>query len=252
MLIQFGIDQGEKTGLGRFFRIRSLGVRTHCFVDGYNLYYGLVAGTPYKWLDLPALLRHILRVQDPGFDLVQISYFTAPVKPALASRGEASLHAQRAYLRALLAKGVLVHEGRHQLEPARAPAFQSDAPASRLNMTDIWKLEEKETDVSLAIEMYRAASRSGAMPEAGIEQIVLVSADTDFAPAVRAIREDFPEMRLGLILPHRETAHRPPPGSLTVNADWIRRHVTTKELSAHQFPDRVATRKKPARKPEYW
>lgn len=227
-------------------------MRTHCFVDGYNLYYGLVAGTPYKWLDLPALLAHILRVQNPVFELVHVSYFTAPVKPALASRGEASLHAQRAYLRALMARGVSVHEGRHQLEPARAPVFQSGQPASRLNMTDIWKLEEKETDVSLAIQMYRTASRASAEQASAATQLVLVSADTDFAPAVRAIREDFPALRLGLILPHREAAHRPPPGSLTAHADWVRRHVTTEELLTHQFPDRVATRKTPARRPEYW
>lgn len=251
-MIEFSVDQGEKTGLGRFFRIWSCGLRTHCFVDGYNLYYGLVAGTPYKWLDLPGLLKHILRVQNPGFELGPISYFTAPVKPALASRGEASLHAQRAYLRALMAGGVQVREGRHQLEPARAPTFQAGLPPSRSSMTDVWKLEEKESDVSLAIEMYRAASRSALASEPSVQQIVLVSADTDFAPAIQAIREDFPAIHLGLILPHREYSHRPPPGSLTRHADWVRRHVTTAELAAHQFPDRVATRKKPARKPDYW
>lgn len=32
-------------------------VRTAFFVDGYNLFYGLLAGTQYKWLDLPTLLQ---------------------------------------------------------------------------------------------------------------------------------------------------------------------------------------------------
>ena len=69
-------------------------MRTACFVDGYNLFYGLLAGTEYKWLDLPALLAHILRIENPDNVLATVSFFTSGVKPSLASRGILSKEAQ--------------------------------------------------------------------------------------------------------------------------------------------------------------
>ena len=39
-------------------------MRTIVCVDGYNLYYGRINKTPYKWLDLPALFQGILKAQD--------------------------------------------------------------------------------------------------------------------------------------------------------------------------------------------
>lgn len=229
-------------------------MRTACFVDGYNLFYGLLAGTQYKWLDLPSLLAHILRVEHPDNTLVSVSFFTSGVKPSLASRGIRSKEAQDSYLRALIARGVDVTYGRHQLESGKAPRFvNKKTPASRLDQVDIWKLEEKETDVHIAISMYRLAARQASlMPEERLQQIVLVSADTDMTPALRALREDFPNLRIGVILPHREGIKRTIPGSLKHHAHWMRHIVTTEELATHQFPSRVPTQKKPAVKPDYW
>ncbi len=31
------------------------GVKTNFYIDGFNLYYGAVKGTPYKWLDSSGL-----------------------------------------------------------------------------------------------------------------------------------------------------------------------------------------------------
>ncbi|RMO24834.1 NYN domain-containing protein [Pseudomonas savastanoi] len=229
-------------------------MRTACFVDGYNLFYGLLAGTPYKWLDIPSLLAHIIRVERPDSTLQAVSFFTTGVMPRLATRGILSKEAQDTYLRALKAHGVEVFYGRHQLEPRYAPRFvDKNTPASRVDQIGIWKLEEKETDVHIAISMYRLAARQMVLPpEERIQQIVLVSADTDMTPAMRAIREDFPDVRLGVILPHREGAKRAVPGSLKLHSDWMRRVVTNDELSEHQFPPRIPTRKKPADKPKYW
>lgn len=229
-------------------------MRTAFFVDGYNLFYGLLAGTEFKWLDLPAPLQHILHVQEPQSRVASISYFTAGVKPDLASRGILSKQAQDTYIRAIKARGVEVYFGRHRLEPGRAPRFiDKSTPASRSDQVDIWQLEEKETDVHLAISMYRLATRqSTVVPEHRIEQIVLVSADTDMAPALRALREDYPALRIGVILPHREGIKREPPGSLLECAHWTRRSISVEELRTHQFPPRVPTRKRPACKPDYW
>ena len=229
-------------------------MRTACFVDGYNLFYGLLAGTEFKWLDLQALLAHILRVENPDATLEAVSFFTSGVKPSLATRGIASKEAQDTYLRALIARGVDVYYGRHQLESGKAPRFvDKNTPASRADQVEIWKLEEKETDVHIAISMYRLAARQAVLPlEQRIEQLVLVSADTDMTPALRALHEDFPDLRLGVILPHREGVKRTVPGSLKPYTHWMRHVVTNAELAAHQLPPRVPTRKRPADKPDYW
>jgi uncharacterized LabA/DUF88 family protein len=229
-------------------------VRTAFFVDGYNVFYGLLADTPYKWLNLPQLLAHIAHIENPQSSLASIDYFTSSVKPELATRGIVSKEAQDTYVRALRAHNVAVHYGRHQLEPARAPRFiNKKIGASRQDTTAIWKLEEKETDVHIAISMYRAAARQAKVNGAeGIQQLVLVSGDTDMAPALRAIREDFPQMTVGVVLPYRTGFKRTPPGSLKEHSHWMRRVISAEELRSHQFPDKVPTRKTPAIKPDYW
>lgn len=35
-------------------------MNTIVYIDGFNLYYGAVKGTPYKWLDLQALCQMLL------------------------------------------------------------------------------------------------------------------------------------------------------------------------------------------------
>jgi hypothetical protein len=71
-------------------------------------------------------------------------------------------------------------------------------------------------------------------------------------PALRALREDFEALCLGVILPHRESHKRKAPGSLRQYAHWMRHVVTDDELASRQFPNRIPTRKKPVDKPAYW
>ncbi len=228
-------------------------MRTAFFVDGYNLYYGVLHGSPHKWLDLPALLSAILRIQAPAAEVLSVSYYTSPVIARLATRGQASNDAQSRYIRALQARGVEVILGKHRLARGYAPRFVDGQAASRQDQVAIWQLEEKETDVNLALGMYRAACRADQLQ---IEQIVLVSGDTDLAPALAAIRTDFPHIRLGVILPHRVEGGeltREAPGSLKANSDWMRRYMAESELAACQLPPKVPLPKKPAIvKPDYW
>lgn len=51
-------------------------VRTLIYVDGFNLYYGALKGTPWKWLDLPALCKTIL---PEHHEIPKVKYSTARV-----------------------------------------------------------------------------------------------------------------------------------------------------------------------------
>jgi hypothetical protein len=48
---------------------------TNVYVDAFNLYYGSLKGTPYRWLDLGALCARLL----PKDRINRIRYFTATV-----------------------------------------------------------------------------------------------------------------------------------------------------------------------------
>lgn len=244
-MIKFADVCGDKTGLGRFCRFWGKGLRTIAYVDGYNLYYGRLQHTEYKWLDLRRLIEGILRIQDPAFQLIEVQYFTSPVKARLASRGQDSVSAQDTYHRALKARNVRITMGRHQLEPGFAPRFVEGKEPNRADSVAVWHLNEKETDVRLALSMYRDAVQRR------MDQAVIVSGDTDLTPMVEALKQDF-NLPIGLILPGRPDSGRPPPGSLMAYVDWTRRSISDAELADSQLPPRVPTNRKPADKPSYW
>ena len=50
-------------------------MKTIVYVDGFNLYYGALKGTPYKWLDINKLCQLLL----PKHTIHRIKYFTARV-----------------------------------------------------------------------------------------------------------------------------------------------------------------------------
>lgn len=55
-------------------------MRTFVYVDGFNLYYGMLKGRPYKWLDLKALA---IQLVPPKYVIERIKYFTARVSGIL-------------------------------------------------------------------------------------------------------------------------------------------------------------------------
>ena len=70
-------------------------MRTRVYVDGFNLYYGAVKRTPFKWLDPVRLTRLLL---PDGYAIEKLLYFTARVSGKL-DRGAPAR--QQAYLNAL-------------------------------------------------------------------------------------------------------------------------------------------------------
>jgi hypothetical protein len=51
-------------------------MNTYVYIDGFNLYYGALKGTKYKWLDLKALMSRVL---PSSHNIIKIKYFTARV-----------------------------------------------------------------------------------------------------------------------------------------------------------------------------
>lgn len=131
------------------------------------------------------------------------------------------------------------------------PIFVPEQPFDRANRVRVWRLEEKKTDVNIALGMYRDACK-------GIcDRIILVSNDTDLEPALAAIRDDFPMTMIGVVAPVRHTLagtsmHRAASGSLSTLADWTIQYLTDDQLLQAQLPPVVPTKKKPILKPAHW
>jgi len=224
---------------------------TIIYIDGYNLFYGRLRNTPYKWLDIFKLFQSIARVQDPSSNIIKVKYFTAPVKANFASHGHESVMAQNAYHRALkqiYQQRIEIISGYHTVEKGYPPRYSK--PIDKNNRVEIWKFEEKQTDVNIALSMYKDAR------DANINQQILVSNDSDLEPVLKLICEDTSNLELGLIIPRAKPESgskvRPTNKGLSQYANWTRSYILDDECQNSQLDERIATNKKPILKPSYW
>lgn len=223
---------------------------TIVYIDGYNLYYGRLKHTPYKWLNPFKLFQTILKVQDPSSNITKIKYFTAPVKANFASHGQASVAAQNSYHRALkhlYGNRFDIIQGYHTVEKGNSPRYEK--PIDKNNRVAIWKFEEKQTDVNIALHMYRDALNEN------ILQQVLVSNDSDLELPLKLIKEDKSNIVIGLITPRKKptSSHiRSPNENLSLLSNWTRHHILDEECQRAQLDEKISTLKKPILKPKYW
>jgi uncharacterized LabA/DUF88 family protein len=129
--------------------------------------------------------------------------------------------------------------------------YQSGQPYDRQVRSRVWKLEEKKTDVNLAMASYRDAAKGR------YNQLVLCSNDSDAEPALQALREDFAQLQIGVVtpVPSPSLGKGSPRGvstSLAQHAHGVRRYLLDGELANAQLPPQVPTHKKPVRKPAHW
>jgi hypothetical protein len=109
---------------------------TYVYIDGFNLYYGALKRTPYKWLDVSRLREVML----PNDHVASIQYFTARVS-ARAHNPSAPLD-QQVYLRALrtfpnlsITFGHFLTHSAHLLRDASNWAGPSHRPAISSGMS---------------------------------------------------------------------------------------------------------------------
>ena len=251
--------RGKKPAKAGFFVSGDDLLRTRIYIDGYNLYYGCLKRTHLKWLDQLALfekgiLPSVTAVVD-GHALaseiqpVGIKFFTAPILEQAAKASD-SIQCQEQYHAALSKHQpgrVETIKGYYSLTEARAKVidpFDRKKWPRDCQSADIWKLEEKQTDVNLALHAVKDALVGD------IEHIVIVTNDTDIAPALEMIRAHTKAV-IGLVIP--TTDHeRVPNADLVKYAHWVRTHITEAELKAAQLPRVIAGGRRPVSKPDSW
>ncbi len=205
-------------------------IKTYVYVDGFNLYYGAVKGTPYKWLNILTLCKMLL----PKNDIIKIKYYTAlvtarPTDPDKPNR-------QLLFLRALgTIPGLEIFYG-HFLEheimmPVIKPAI--GAP----NYVKVRKTEEKGSDVNIAAHMINDGYKN-------LYSIaVLISNDSDLIEPIKIIRQEL-GLPVGVLNPFPHT----PSHEIRKWATFVK-PIRKGVLSVSQFPsvmqDSLGTFKKP-------
>lgn len=207
------------------------------YIDGFNLYYGMKSkyGRKYLWLDLAKLVRQLR----PDDELVRVRYFTTIVRgePEAAANQIHYLDALQAHTGDLLD----IHIGwfrRKSLSPCRICGEHWLCGCPRRPRS----FEEKETDVALAVAMVEDTANGLA------DLTLLISADSDFAPAVAAIKRMRPGhpvilgMPAGNMQPHKRFVDV---GHFNINETALRHS---------QLPEEVAgpLGKTSWRRPEKW
>jgi hypothetical protein len=207
-------------------------MRANFYVDAFNLYYGSLKGTPYKWLDLDALFRRVY----PHDEVHRIRYFTARVDGRPPDLGQPAR--QQVYLRALATIPTLhVHYGQYRTRPTRMRLARP--PRIGPKTVAVLKTEEKGSDVNLASYLLLDAFRNDC------EVAVVVSNDADLKTPIEMAMREF-GLPVGVLNPH-------PPQRRSVNlAPKFFKQLRRGPVAASQFPAVLRDAKGEIRRPPAW
>jgi uncharacterized LabA/DUF88 family protein len=207
-------------------------MRTNVYIDGFNLFYGCVRGTPFKWLDLAVLCQILL----PPNEIRTIKYFTARIVPRRGDPEQAMR--QELYFRALRTlPAVEIILGHFLSNPIRLPL------ADGSGFAEVLRTEEKGSDVNLATHLIHDAHR-GVMDCA-----VVVSNDSDLAEPMRIVREEL-GLVVGLISPTTKW-DRHPSRQLIKHASF-NKSIRRSALQKSQFQPILRDASGEIRKPASW
>ena len=214
--------------------------RTRIYIDGYNLYYGLLKGSVHKWLDLVKFSQELLA---PDHEIVEVNYFTSIITPHPYERE--SIERQNVYLQALGRNPLVrVEKGRYYKRTAHLPPVSKGCQSCdelRNGYVRVYKFEEKQSDVNLAVRMVRDAALGLA------DTFVLITGDSDQIGTIHAIRKDFGKQVLVF------NPHESPCLELKMAATYYR--TIPRDLPARcQLPSEipVGTHGNVIRRPEAW
>lgn len=164
--------------------------RTSFLVDGFNLYHSVVEassalGMPVKWLNIRTLCESFLPSLGPDNVPKEFHYFSAF---AYHKRGNdpTVIARHQALLDCLMDTGVNVQMAKFKKK--RLWCYGCKQSYTRH--------EEKETDVALAVKLIEVFDTDEC------DTAVLMTGDTDIAPAVRYVKQRYPTRQVCFLFPY--------------------------------------------------
>lgn len=207
-------------------------MKTIVYVDGFNLYYGAVKDTPFKWLDIHKLCRALL----PKNKIEAIKYFTAKVSARPGDPGKPTR--QQIYLRALRTIPNFEIIYGHFLEHKVHMPLASSLPDNP-QFVEVVKTEEKGSDVNIAAHLINDGYKGR------YRVAVLVTNDSDLVTPIKIVRREL-KLPVGILNPHRKPAY-----ALKKAATFIK-PIRKGALASSQFPDKLSDRQGSFHKPPIW
>jgi uncharacterized LabA/DUF88 family protein len=222
------VSQGPRVPSGPGFFILEVMKKVVILIDGFNVYHALQQDErlhKYKWLDYYKLSKCYVTSKD---QIVDVYYFTAFVhwNPRKVER-------HKIYLRALSMAGVKAVFGK----------FKDKDHKCRICGKEYSTFEEKQTDVNIAITLFRLAVSND------FEAAILISGDTDLVPAIEAIKKTFPNKQIGVVVPIGRRAKE------LVDVCDFHMKMKEKHLRTSQFPDTIyldAQKRSFLQRPKSW
>jgi hypothetical protein len=211
------------------------GATANVYIDGFNLYYGCLKDTPYRWLDIGAFSRKLI----PRNPINRIRYFTARVSARPGNPDGPSR--QDAYLRALnTIPQAEVHYGHFQHTTGRAALVNPSPGGPRT--AEVFKTQEKGSDANLAAYLLLDAANDDC------EIAVVVSNDSDLEQPIRIAIQHF-GLPVGLVNPH--PVKKRSRLLLALNPLFFKQ-VRTSALAACQFAEILHDAQGEIRRPATW
>lgn len=205
---------------------------TNIYIDGFNLFYGAVRRTPYRWLDIARMCGHLL----PNNTIGEIKYFTAKVS-ARPDDPDQPVR-QQLYLRALATlPNVSVHFGHFLTHKVMMPL--AVPPGQPQQYVRVIKTEEKGSDVNLATHLLHDAHIGK------FDIAVIVSNDSDLIGPIRIVREHLGKT-VGALNPHKN-----PSRAMLPHLDFYK-PIREGVLRVSQFDDTLTDQHGTFTKPTTW
>ena len=153
--------------------------RLNVYVDGFNLYFGMVDSgfSNCKWLDIQLLAENI---KNSSHTVNSVKYFTSRISNSIEKQKR-----QDVYIEALRTTPVSITYGQFRNQPMECS-----------NCSHFWyDSKEKMTDVNIATSLMIDAFTNT------FDVAFLISGDSDLVPPIKAIRDLFPEKEIWVVFP---------------------------------------------------
>jgi uncharacterized LabA/DUF88 family protein len=205
-------------------------MKINIYIDGFNLYYGAVKGTPYRWLNLLKMSQLLF----PNDQINKIKYFTARVS-ARPSDPDQPIR-QATYLRALQTiPNLEIIEGSFLVKEIMMPLANTNPQ----QYARVIRTEEKGSDVNLAVHLLSDGYKQD------YETAVMITNDSDLVEPMRIVRQEL-GLPVGIANPQQN-----PSFVLRQHASFMKR-IRTGLLQASQFPASLTDKNGTFHKPATW
>lgn len=213
-------------------------LKANFYIDGFNLYYGCVRGTAWKWLDLASLCRRGY----PELEINSILYFTALISAPPSDQG--GPQRQQIYLRALRTiPNFSIYEGSFQSHPRNMKLV--NPPKGGPNFANVHYTEEKGSDVNLASYLLFDGSQKD------YEAAIVVSNDSDLCEPIRIVRQKL-GLPVGVFVPASAKERKPSIELKNVSDPQYYKKIRQRALKACQFPPTLTDATGEFSKPKTW